>query len=637
MIHCTIDGKVGYPTTTDKIKVTYENQYINDSGSYTYDISFPMTIHENRLLFHNIHRFDVKKKTAAFEECRLYVDNRLVMSGKGTVISVSDSTVKVQIVGGRSRIKYNSNFEKHYIDEIDFPAVKLNRGIDVARYKALGLTEIDLSQTWSHIMIDLTTWNYVGQEGVAVLDPVYDETNDCFSNFIVARKYFTNKFIPGLSVNGLMYPAGEELRLVTNIAVQPFLMYVLKKVLEYEGYTTGKIDIDKEPWNRLVIASARKTTKINEALPHWTVYKFIDEVRKLFNASFVFDEVEKSVDIVGTNELYNNAVAGYEAVDEYSCEYDEDGLSNIATSNVEYNLVESENRNSLECIPQSVLKKFPVKQLDRSVSLLDYVESLPKRERETTIFKQHGTYYIYATTDDGSGKEYETLEPCGFFNPLVRDIDSEDTISLNIAPVACAMLHPKADASKTMRYSARNMESYLAFVPSLSNEKETACDDMEQDENGEYYITVQDAIGGVEDETEDESEDDVMQVFFQGREVSNILMGELSSFDYSNVYENEITAGRYPVVCTDARANPYISAFDEGDVTLSLEKSGFFSASSIIDRNNLFCIKFISDDIPDPSKIYVFHNKRFVCQKIEMRVGTEGMERLKTGYFYEIL
>ena len=42
MIHCTIDGKVGYPTTTDRIKVTYENQYINDSGSYTYDISFPM-------------------------------------------------------------------------------------------------------------------------------------------------------------------------------------------------------------------------------------------------------------------------------------------------------------------------------------------------------------------------------------------------------------------------------------------------------------------------------------------------------------------------------------------------------------------------------------------------------------------
>ena len=107
------------------------------------------------------------------------------------------------------------------------------------------------------------------------------------------------------------------------------------------------------------------------------------------------------------------------------------------------------------------------------------------------------------------------------------------------------------------------MAAYFGFVPSLSNEKETAYDDMEQDENGEYYITVQDAIDGVEDETEDESEDDVMQVFFQGLEVSNILMGELSSFSYTNVYENEITAGRYPVAYTDARANPYVHAQDE--------------------------------------------------------------------------
>ena len=157
MIYCTIDGKIGYPSTSDKVKITYENQYVNDSGSYTYDISFPMTIHENRILFNNIHRFDVKKKIKSFNECRMYAGNRLVMSGKGTVTSVSDTVVKLQLVGGKSRIKYNSNFEKHYIDELEFPAVKLNRGIDTARYKALGLSEIDLSQYWSHIMIDLTT------------------------------------------------------------------------------------------------------------------------------------------------------------------------------------------------------------------------------------------------------------------------------------------------------------------------------------------------------------------------------------------------------------------------------------------------------------------------------------------------
>lgn len=637
MIYCTIDGKIGYPSTSDKVKITYENQYVNDSGSYTYDISFPMTIHENRILFNNIHRFDVKKKIKSFNECRMYAGNRLVMSGKGTVTSVSDTVVKLQLVGGKSRIKYNSNFEKHYIDELEFPAVKLNRGIDTARYKALGLSEIDLSQYWSHIMIDLTTWNYVGQEGVAVLNPVYDETNSCFSNFIVSRKYFSNNYVPGLVVNGLKYPHGEYITLMTNIAVQPFLMYVVRTVLESEGYTIGKFDIDKEPWNRLVIANARKTTKINEALPHWTVYKFIDEVRKLFNASFIFDDVRKTVDIVGVSELSNNAVCEYEAIDEYSCEYDEDGLSNLATSNVEYNFAESENRDSLDCIPQSVLRKFPVRVLDNSTDIYTYVESLPKKERQTTIFKYRNTYYIYATVTDQSGKEYETLQPCGFFNPVIRDINSEDAIGLDISPAACAMLHPKEDKKQQFRYDTRNMAAYLAFVPSVSNEKETAYDDLEQDENGEYYITVQDAVDGAEDVTEEQSEDEVMQVFFQGIGVCNILSGELYSFGYTESFENEITAGRYPVVYTDTRANQYASSSTENEATLSLDKSPFFSVHSDIDKNNLLCIKFVTDEVPDPTRIYVFHNKRFICQKIEIQVGNEGIERLKTGYFYEII
>ena len=95
MIHCTINGQTAYPSASDKIKVTYANQYIEDSGSYTYDISFPMSIHANQVLFANIHRFDVHKRSKSFDDCKLYADNRLFISGKGTITSVSDSIVKM--------------------------------------------------------------------------------------------------------------------------------------------------------------------------------------------------------------------------------------------------------------------------------------------------------------------------------------------------------------------------------------------------------------------------------------------------------------------------------------------------------------------------------------------------------------
>ena len=283
MIVCTLDGKQGFPATTDKIKITYENQYVKDSGSYTYDISFPMAIAENRKLFGNIQRMDVRKDIADFEECRLYAGNRLLISGKGTVTSITNDIVKVQIVGGKSRIKYNSRFEKHYIDEIDYPSVILDTGINKAPYASAGVSLPNMDNFQWMVFIDLTTANYVWQKGVAVLSPVNDETNEIIANRVMLAKF------DKLKINGVKYPKGTY-AYMANCAVMPYLMYVLRKVMEYEGYTIKKNDLDKDPWNRLVIVSACKSGKIKGALPHWTVYKFIDELRKFFNSSFVFDE-----------------------------------------------------------------------------------------------------------------------------------------------------------------------------------------------------------------------------------------------------------------------------------------------------------------------------------------------------------
>ena len=77
MIHCTINGEVGYPSTSDKIKLTYNNPYVQDSGEYSYDISFPMSIHQNAVLFKHINRFDVKKRMSSFDDCKIYADNRV--------------------------------------------------------------------------------------------------------------------------------------------------------------------------------------------------------------------------------------------------------------------------------------------------------------------------------------------------------------------------------------------------------------------------------------------------------------------------------------------------------------------------------------------------------------------------------
>jgi len=48
-------------------------------------------------------------------------------------------------------------------------------------------------------------------------------------------------------------------------------------------------------------------------------------------------------------------------------------------------------------------------------------------------------------------------------------------------------------------------------------------------------------------------------------------------------------------------------------------------------------VKLVTDEIPDPSRIFVIRNKKFICEKIEMEVSDDGISKVKTGYFYEIV
>ena len=63
MITCIINGMAAYPAASQSIKITYANQYVTDDGEYSYDITFPISIMNNRRVFGNVSRFDVAKNT----------------------------------------------------------------------------------------------------------------------------------------------------------------------------------------------------------------------------------------------------------------------------------------------------------------------------------------------------------------------------------------------------------------------------------------------------------------------------------------------------------------------------------------------------------------------------------------------
>lgn len=650
MIVCSLNGKTAYPSSSDKIKVTYENQFVKDSGSYTYDISFPMDIARNREIFKNVQRLDVKKKVDDFDDCKLYADNRLIISGKGTVTSITNDVVKLQIVGGKSRVKYNSKFEKHFIDEINYPSVILDTGINKPVYDKAGTGYPNMDQFQWMLFIDLTTGNFVGQKGVAVLSPINDETNE-----ILANRVYLSKFSK-IKINGVKFPSGTY-TYMTNCSISPYLMYVLKKVMEYEGYTIKRNDLDRSPWNRLVIVSACKSGKIKNALPHWTVYKFIDELRKFFNASFVFDEISKTVSIIATNELLTNDTLTYDCEDDFSVEYDEDGLDNLSTSNIEYSFDDAANRDWREYISQSVQKNYTTKTYDSFAELVADAEKMTSKERKTTIFKCGHDYFVWADLPkDGNPGTEETTEQCtlcGLFNPVIRDMESDTFQELDICPAAIYQRKMQKEGEKWYEHAGDRIGNPFVVVPSVTNEKEQSLEDMEEDEDGEYYYSVQDAMQGSSSETSSSSTagESKMRVAFQAENVLNLKAHAAVAYDKR--LDGEDTNYRVPVLYTDYRVYP-LTLLNTETGTLSLEflpnrndgrhfgnLGGSGSSSSRfggmqVDKHNLITIKFVTGDIPDPSKIFVFRNKRYICEKIEMNVTEDGIEKEKTGYFYEI-
>ena len=621
MITCVINGMAAYPAASQSIKLTYANQYVTDDGEYSYDINFPMSIMDNRRVFHNVSRFDVSKVTQKFNDCKLYVSGRLILSGVGTIISVTEAEIKLQIVGGKSRIKYNDRMTKHYIDEIATFGTADKPGYTVDKGWSQGFK--NLQKINDIYRLDEDKSKFLGVEGKWCFVPVRDETNDMIANFVGVDK--TKQFI------------GYNAPFIMNLAVQPNLMYIFRKVVEYEGYTLKRNDFDCKPWNLLYIASAYKTRELRKALPHWSSYTFIEEFRKLFNATIVFDDIRKTCSVINASELTTADSVEIEPLDEYTTDYDEDGsLSTSSTANLEYNLGDSANRDNYEVISKKVFNSFESfhsEEISLDNQFVSTTMLWSEKKKRQTIIENFGDYYIYV--EDENGKK--SWELSGIWSPLIRDKSSEDYVDLNISPAAQVVedINFKTWFLEDKYYEKR-------CLLSIPNNKEPDSKDCDIDEDGYSYTSVQDALDdeSMLDTTEDEQE--CMNIFFilPGR----VQIGGPNTTSLSWVGNKS----RWPQFVTDYRINDDYRYCGIVDIfydfySLSLRKKREIGTTCLgslhdnglkIDNKNCLQVKFKSEVIPDPSNTYIIHNKKYVCEKIELEVKDDQIEPIFVGYFY---
>ena len=438
----------------------------------------------------------------------------------------------------------------------------------------------------------------VGDASIGIYTPVYDETND----------RIVNEIAKGLN-NGPLLMISPE--------CQPNLLYVMRYALSSMGYSADLSAIDMFPWNRIYIVNT------GCVLPHWTLERFITEFKAFFGLSLRF---EGNKAIFGRIN-YDAEAVSYECLDEFTSEYDDEGIQSNSTSNLKYNLFDSAEKTFYTEIPDEIMKAYTVREYASESAMFTAFPSLSDTEKAQSIFSTP-TGYFYARTDSTTsiGAQY-TLVRAGQFNKLVRDAENDDAEDLNIVPVTMAKVKLKfrqvaLDSDNGIipngKYKNLAEEEYYLIVPSAESE----------DASNNQYSTVQQAIElGDSVDASSRSESERMEVFFLGTGTK--------SFKSLDKTVTMATVGTDPTIDADFKdkVSFALDKTPDGNVYVGL----FHTGSSRIDGKNQRCYKFLCDDIPDPTWIYIFHNKRYVCEKIEIQVTDKGIDQVKTGYFYEII
>ena len=642
MICAYINGKIAYPVADSGVKIVLQNPFIKDGEEKSMEVVFPLSVPENRDAFGALNRLDTSFEHNDFDDCCLMADNFEVVRGKGTITSITNEEVKLQFLSGKTYLRYKASFDHLFIDQLDYGQVD-------EKYRVFASSKTVQDVNKLSIVSDLNSKGFIGVAGEYVFMPIHDEGDNIWAN--------APAFIYSPGRDGALLA-----RTIVMPAVQPNLMMVFRKVMEKMGYKILRNDFNVSPWNKLYVASARVSLSLAKALPHWSCYKFLDEFRKLFNAVYLFDEAKKTVSVVPFESVNVEDTVEIEPADDFSTSYDEEGLEYLEASNIQYELSDCER--TVDVVSEELKNMFVVREYESASLMNQSFSSLTVKEKLTSIFHcPSGWFYGAINEDDNSSYVTYTLKKCGWFSPLIRK-EGAAFVSLNIVPVAMAKSECRIVRCIRMPYLGIINKIFNLQVGNFPNmihsfEGPIANVNCENQTEAEYfgssaekdveYVTVQEVLENGESGPDKESDNSTMEVFFVDRQLYR-YRGELEfveRLEYEMDMPDEPSEVVLPVPFTDFR-NDCFSVINPPSFSLSLAPApgissiGQYHNKSIkikrnVNGNNEICVKFIFNGKPDPSKIYQFCGKRFIASHIEMAVNNNGIDPLKTGYFYEIV
>ena len=610
------------------IKLTIENTFFKNSGSYTLDVTFPLDIEQNRLVFGSINRMEASKKYKTFD-AMILVDCKLVFKGTAKITSVSDIEVKLQLLSGNSHVKFWTKAQKMYIDEFQYEYTDTNHSFDgfVQEDSFLGTPLI-------------TAGSFPGRKGVYCYVPTLDENGSVPEAGSYKGLWNEQHLMINTEEQLVIYHGGEPMYKgyyieVYRECINPNLMFVARWIFNHLGYTIGRNEVDNDFVNGIYIANARNTTTFRahdyrsnsademsmaKALPHWTVEEFIRELQNFLNVTVVFDDIKATVDIIrsaysdGTMDITDSTE------DEYEVEVidDEDVAANLYDSNVKYKEGTSEYHD-IDMVEREVIDSFNEIECTYA-DMLSQWESMSTEDKKQAIWTTEQGQFCAKVTVEG---ENETLERIRFnhFGCIVRNTENDNDVELKISPVATTaevempVFEWQGGGTGTIYRDAFNYRwTCRQTVLCLQNQYEAA-----------NKPTVWDAINGTQEEGAEK--EDVMQVFLMDDKA-------VPSGFYHLTYQVPFTHPDHSRPNSRVEHRSWSLALANDNSTFSIGK--YHQEARKQNRNAEYRFKFKADAIPSVYSKFIIRNKQYACKKLEVQFNSKGMDEIILGYFEEI-
>lgn len=593
-VRLILDNTEVITDSSQEIKITRENPYFTLSDSYTLDVSIPLSILQNRKFFGSIQKIEKKREYKEFA-CRLYCSNSLLMEGTARIVQSTESVVKVQLACGVSALKMSSEQEGTYIDNL----------ITEKEGWQLNLTSmLDYGPT-----SDATLDNIMGGTHTGYGFPVLDNTNDIVVNiadadFLLARS-------------------------CTYVSECPKLLDIARLIASKMGYTLD-MSILPAACNSIYIVSATHGN-LGKKIPHWTVKEFFKQFQNFFGCTLVRSG-NKALRLVPLDNFAQNPVTTIEPLSEFQAEYSkDDDAEGIMNRNVEF---EMENSTS-ETVDEEILEqaKYTSEYSDAGV-MNNAFRNETEAVRMHKIYNLNGEIYVGWEKDDNN---YE-LKRVAPFNPLKR-FEGADSVKLKISPAyieedyECTIY-----ASHDLLYDSPHAHTFNVHLPSVSNPFGQSINfgyNPSGNENQESGPTLQSLVEGSESIVSNEEKSDIMSVaFLDGREET------VTAVDH----QERTVSYQIHLAFTDYNFKKQLSnnrskwSFSLNDLTGydfylgQLHKINFRCSHNV---KHIF--KFLSDYIPDADNVFIIGGKRYACEKIEASIKQGDLDKLMTGYFYEIV